>query len=254
MIRFGTKLMLLLLEVVKVAIDNALNHIEILDRIKEWGFDEVRLNQGLEIYNRAETLFRKKKITYAEQYAVSDRLREKIDELYNYYMKFVKLVRKKFKRDKNAQLKLGIVGRRSKSLMGFIQECKQFFEVIMNDQEIFNAVTIFNITVEKMQHGLDLAAGIEGENEYQEAKKSEAQDMTTQRNLAFQELYDYWSELKQAAVNSCEDRPQLLEMMKIIAYTEGYKKIRNNANTEEEVPQTEEPQAEEPQPAEGQTQ
>ena len=67
--RRKTRAMAHRLVMTKLAIKNAMTDKQLKETLKELGFDEAKLQEGLEIYNRAEFLFQDQKRKYADQYA-----------------------------------------------------------------------------------------------------------------------------------------------------------------------------------------
>jgi hypothetical protein len=213
-----------LLRAVLLAISVALKDDEIKSRIIKYGYNDTVLNEGLTLCKKAESLFLARNVLFGEQYTLSANLRKKLENLYHYYMKYVKLVRKTLKRDPNALEILGLNSQRPKSMIGLIEKSKQFFQQLLQNQDIYNRIKKFTISQDTLNEGQRLIDEVEQDKEYQALKISEAQDTTVQRNETFQSLFDWWSEFKQAAINACEDRPQILERMGIVAHAEGYKK------------------------------
>jgi cold shock CspA family protein len=222
--RYTIKFMEWLLRAVFLALRAALKDDEIKSRIAKYGYNETVLNEGLTLCKKAETLYLSRNVLFGEQYTLSANLRKKLDNLYHYYMKYVKLIRKTLKRDPNALTILGLNTQRPKTMMGLIEKAKQFFQQLLENQDIYNRIKKFTITQETLDEGQRLIDEVEQDKEYQALKISQAQDTTVQRNTTFESLYTWWTEFKQAAINACEDRPQILERMGIVAHADGYKK------------------------------
>lgn len=230
--RYTIKFMEWLLRAVFLALKVALKDDEIKSRIIKYGYNETVLNEGLALCIQAESLFLARNVLFGEQYTLSANLREKLENLYHYYMKYVKLVRRTLRRDPNALTILGLNTQRPKTMMGLIEKSKQFFQQLLANQGIYDRIKKFTITQDTLNEGQRLIDEVEQDKEYQALKISEAQDTTVKRNETFQALFDWWLEFKQAAVNSCEDRMQILERMGIVAHAEGYKKPPKNEPTD----------------------
>lgn len=228
------KLMRFLLKNVKNAIDNIRRNEELRTRVAEFGFDEAGLVRGEEIRTRAKNLYKKQTSVYGDQYIKSARVRDMVTDLRKYYMRYAKLARRRLKRDKTLMTTLGLNRKWERTLTALFDRCDVFFTTITEKQEILDRVSNLGITVETMEAGLAKIALLEDEEEVQESLKSDAQDTTESRNIVFQELYDYYSELRQGVKNGTEDRPQLREAAGIKAYSDGYLRSKRKKKQDEE--------------------
>jgi hypothetical protein len=217
----------------RVAIENAQTNEEIKGFIINYGYDDERLQEGLELLKTADDLYQAQKSKRGEQITVSNQLQEKFDHAYNLYIGYVKLARLVLKDDPGAITTLGLVGERKRTFPGFIAQAKQFYLNAMNNEEIFEKIKKFAITKEKLQAGLDLLSEIEKTDSFQESKKGASQDATLLRNTAFKKLMQWMSEFTQASRIALASRPQLLETLGILARSEGYKRKSKNENEEE---------------------
>jgi len=64
----------------KMALTNALAQEDIKEALSELGFTEARLNEGLALYQAADTLYQKQKREYTDQYLASEALQQAWDE------------------------------------------------------------------------------------------------------------------------------------------------------------------------------
>ena len=60
----------------KMALTNALAQEDIKEALAELGFTEARLNEGLALYQAADTLYQKQKREYTDQYLASEALQQ----------------------------------------------------------------------------------------------------------------------------------------------------------------------------------
>lgn len=232
-----------LLEAVQVAINNSREIEELKVRIAIYGFNDERINEGETLYNSADKILREHKIVKAEQHKQTKIVNQKIKELVRYYMKYAKLVRRRLRKEKAFLEILGLSGGLKETFPLQLIQIKQFFENIVANTEIFTLVQNFNVTQEVVDEGNRLIAEAEKANDKQEELKGRAQDLTVQRENVFSQLSEWYGDFKQAAINGCEDRPQLLEQLKIRAYSEGYLKWRRKQSSTTEPEPAQEPAA-----------
>lgn len=223
-----------LLEAVQVAINNSREIEELKVRIVVFGFDDVRINQGETLYTSGDKILREHKIVKAEQHKQTNIVNKLMKDLLRYFMKYSKLVRRRLKNEKALLEILGLSGGLKETFPLQLIQIKQFFENVVLNAEIFALVQNFNITQAVVDQGNTKIANVEKANDKQEELKVKAQDLTVQKEKVFSQILEWYGEFKQAAINGCEDRPQLLEKLKIKAYSEGYlKRKRKKASTTE---------------------
>ena len=147
-----------------------------------------------------------------------------IDEVFAYYWDYASMVKIRFRKDKQTLKLLGLIGKRVKSVMGLIVQVKQFFQGLMDNPDILALAAADGITQQVIDDGMAKLDTLESENEIQEALKGDAQTTTQRRNLAFEDLYDYYKLLKNAADREFIDEPQLKEKLEIKTYSPDYVK------------------------------
>ena len=155
----------------RIALNNALQYPELKDRLLEFGVDENRIQEGLNLRAEAEKLLDNKTFKYGEQIGLTAELNNKIDNAYKRYMNFLKLARFSVKDNIEYQRSLGTIGPRLMSLSGWMRQARQFYENAINNDDILQLLSRFSITKEKLQEGLDLLPEIEALDNEQESKK-----------------------------------------------------------------------------------
>jgi len=226
------KLMETLLKRARRAITNALATLDIKEKVLKFGYNDEKLNAGLALYKKAQSLYIARRTKWGLQLAATKNMVDMIDAVYVYYMEYAKLVRKRLKRNKEALTILGLTGRRLSSLSGLLTQAMLFFQNLKDNQELFAQVTDLGITPEVLQVGLDKLAALEGEDEFHESVKGEAQDLTVERNKIFTELNDWMSEFETACRSALKDTPQRLEILGFLEYSEGYKPASSSPEDE----------------------
>ena len=246
-----------LIETVRVAIRNLFRFPELKDRLLRFGFTDEKLTEGLTKADNAESLYIGRRTKFGLQLIATKRLIDMIDEVFAYYWDYASMVKIRLGKDKQSLELLGLRGKRLKTLMGLLLQARQFFQALIDNPDILAFVADQGITQQIIDDGLAKLDTLESENEFQEAAKGEAQNTTQRRNLAFEDLYDYWLLLKTAADREFVDEPQLKEKLGIIEYTPGYKKKKKTEEptepTQTDPTQPVEQTAETPQEQPGET-
>lgn len=237
--KFSRQELITILNEVRIGIRNSLKHNQVKDRIINQGYDDANFAAADANYQEAEIKFMEKDKAYAEKLNATRAFRKILKKGWKYYIKMVKLFRRAFLYDPETMEALGLYGKRVKARGAWIIQAKEFFNTAKTNEDIFNKMTRFAVTQEKLQKGLDFLTDIETSDEFKNYAKGEAERSTFFRNKVFTVVYRWLVEFKQACLNEFEDDPQILEMIGIPALTEGYKR-----NKKEPVPEetTEQPQ------------
>ncbi len=140
------------------------------------------------------------------------------------FLTFMQMVKRVHKSDVQIMKTLGLTGKRLKSLEGFIQQSTQFYENAINDDTIFAKIEALVGTKENLQAGFDLVAECISLNKEQEDLKGKAQKATEKRNKNVKELHNYVANFTIACRSTFKEEPQILEQLKIKAYSKNYKK------------------------------
>ncbi|MCP5102098.1 MAG: hypothetical protein GY950_01900 [bacterium] len=213
-----------LFERAEVGLANAKKDPYILKRISQYGFDDVRLGVGTALLKTARADVQRQLKLYAGQQTVTEKLRKKRLEAGGVYMSFVKMVRRSFKGDVQVIQLLGLKGLRFRTLGGLIEQGTQFYENAINNDEVFAKIQSVVGTKENLQAGWNLIKECAELNRKQENAKGKAQNATEQRDKNIRALRIYMANFTTACRAALKESPQLLEKLKIKAYSKGYKK------------------------------
>lgn len=212
----STKLIEELVGKTRVGFRNAKRIDEIKQEILGYGFDDVRIQSGIDMGKSITKLTGEQKELYGNQYIATQKVKERLEKEQLYYMDIRKLARKTFKYNKEVQKKLGIDVELETNLESFMVQGRLLYEGALNDPEILAGLGKFNITAEKLQAGLDGLAGLEQLDEEQEELKGAAQRATKLRDDLYHQLLDLWGEFVQVCQIALRDKPQLREKLGLL--------------------------------------
>jgi hypothetical protein len=223
----------------KVGFGNAKEHLEIREKILDFGYDEVRLDSLVDLNGRLDSKYHDQQTKRGEQLVATRNLLLKLREERRRYRNFRSLISRAIrgeKYEKHAQL-LGIDEGIRKSLEGFIKQARQLYVNAAADTEIMGLLTKFGITAEKLQEALTELDELNRLNKIQESKKGLAQIAREERDKLYKELRTAWVDFKQVCHIAFQDDPQYKEILGIVAPSEGY--VRKKATEPEpENPET----------------
>lgn len=225
----------------RVAITNAMEDEEIKEKILEYGYDDARLQEGKELYIQLDQKYQDQQHKRGEQIETSSRLRRKLNQERNRYMVYRKLAKKVLINEEDVGMReiLGINGEARTSMDGVLKEGRQFYEGILNNEQIMAKLARYALTQEKLQELLSGLDELKQLDEEQESKKGEAQKATKDRNQIFKKLNLWMGGFVIACKDALKDDDQTLEKMGIKAYSEYYKKESKKEAAQEKKEETE---------------
>lgn len=236
-----------LFERARVGITVAGRNEYIKSSILPFGIDEARLAYGQTLLDDARDKVKTQQDMYAIQKGLTDNLVKKKREAKTRSMLFAKNLKRELRGDIHALDKLGLNSRRLSSFDGFIEQSRQMYSNAINDTEIFARIQPVVGTVENLQAGWDLVNEVEELNTDQEEAKGAAQRATVEKDEAIAALAKYMYYFTDACRIALGDKPQLLEKLKIRAYSKNYLKRKAAASEE---PPVEDPPTQDPPPGE----
>ncbi len=232
----------ILMRLARVAISNAMDHVEIKEKILEYGYNDARLQEGKELFTQLSQKYQDQQHKRGEQIEASNRVRRKLNQEKKRYMVYRKLAKKVLfsEEDEGMRKILGIDGEARNNMDGVLKEGRQFYEGIVNNEQIMAKLARFALTKEKLQellNGLDELMQLDKE---QESIKGAAQKATKDRNEIFKKLNLWMGGFVIACRDALKDDDQILEKMGIKAYSEDYKRRGKKKEDKEEQEEAQE--------------
>jgi hypothetical protein len=199
----------------QVAISNAIEDEQIRTEMEKYGYNEAKMNVGKKLYEETEELQKKQKMEYGEQYEATKAVEEAWDKANKVYMKAIKVARVAMKNNYKAQEGLGLGGRRKKSVTGWINQSKLFYDNLLQRPDLLAEMDEFRFNAEKLNKDRTLVEVVEQEYKKQRIETGEAQDATKARDAKLDELDEWISDFKAIAHVALEEHPQRLEKLGI---------------------------------------
>jgi hypothetical protein len=197
-------------------ISGALNNLEILKKLAAFNYTAERINGGKALLEKVNQLMIAQVKKYGKQYAATDAQEKFLESAYSSYMVTVKTARIAFKKHLDILAGLGITGKRSRSLSGWLRRAKILYTNLFEMPDALDMMINFGYTAERLQKELQDIEEVEKLHIEQLSGKSEAQQATQQRDEAFDELCDWYSDFRGVARIALYDDPQLLEALGIV--------------------------------------
>ena len=205
---------------IKLAISNSLSDQQILQALIIFGYDEVKINKGLQICNEAENLVQINAKEYGEQYQAMDDFQESKLIADRAYINSLKIARIAFSDNTEAMKSLYLLGSRKRTFSGWLTQTKTFYANLISNDDYIAAMQNFGYSTEKLQAEQALVSLAETKNFSYNKEKGEAQQSTENRDEKIDELIDWFRSFLEIARIAFEDNPQLLEKLGIVVKSE----------------------------------
>ncbi len=207
-----------LLNTWKIALQNAQTQPEIATQIAKFGYDTIKLEEGVNLYNQtwqSWTSKQKEDDQTLEAYDAFITTKDQLIQLYKLHRRKAKV---KFKRQNIVLNKLRIDEPTPRTYSKILVAIKKFYtelESVENDT-IKSDFLIYNVTEDELLNAKNLINAWEISRSDYLKEKAESQDATKLKNNAIRTMaewmYDFYSIAKVALTN----RPQLLESIGVI--------------------------------------
>jgi hypothetical protein len=203
-----------------VSLENASSNAEILGYLTQYGYDAARMGEGATLLQAAQQLQQKQKTEYGDQYAATATLEQVWEAADREYMRLVKLARLAFETNVAVSTKLGIAGRRHRTVSGWLAQAKQFYSNALADPAVITGLGQYAITAQRLQDGQALVQQVDAAYLSQQKEKGEAQQATKDRDAAFERLDEWLTNFISVARIALEDKPQLIEALGVLVLSQ----------------------------------
>jgi hypothetical protein len=198
-----------------LVIVNAKGHKVISEAIARYNYDEVRLNEGLEMHNGAYKLHRQRQSALGAQYLATEVFHKKLKACQKQYTEHLALARLALGHDPSAVQMLVLKGQRKRTIVGWMEDTRQFYTNALAEPKVIDALSRYNVSREDIEQGRTLLEELEEAAADQERKKGLAQKATKDRNAALKKLEKWVAELIKICRIALGKKSQLLESLDI---------------------------------------
>lgn len=202
-----------LLNEAETALRNALSDQTLLDALGELGYDEATLQEGQSLLEAAQDAQQTMTVEYSEQYEATEALEAAYETAHSTYVRHLEVARIALKDERGAAEALKLRGRRKRTISGWLEQARTFYDNALANQDVLDALAGFNVTSEELTDGQAQVEAVAEANSMQEQEKGDAQDATHARDAAVDALDEWMSDFYAIARIALEDRPQQLEKL-----------------------------------------
>jgi hypothetical protein len=205
------------------SISGVLNHSEIQEKLNFFGYDATKLAEGQAKLDNVMELTARQIDLYGDQYGATDVFGKSWEQAYSDYMVVVKIMRVAFKNDIDSLKSYLATGARRRSLSGWLADARITYGNLLNNPDSLLILSGYGIARRRITEGLRQVEEIQQLHTKQLEKKGEAQQATLERDKAFDDLTNWYSDFRAVARIALYERPQLIEALGIVLPTTKFK-------------------------------
>jgi len=200
----------------RTAVENAKSDPVILAALTRYGYDAVRLDEGLGLVNGAEALHNTQKREYGEQFEATAAVKEAYETANREYGITLKLARVAFRTDVKAQQALALNGMRKRSIAGWLDQAVQFYTNLLADDALVAELSRFAYDAPRLEAEQTLVRQVAEAHAAQARETGEAQAATKARDAALDALDEWMYTFYEVAKAALEEDVQLLEKIGLV--------------------------------------
>ncbi len=205
-----------LLRACSARINNTINDATILNYVSLFGYTSERMEQGKQLLNAGESLCIKFEKEHGEVAGAYDTRNQKQETADKHYQQIKAICNVALKNDKTATIALLLNKKTPRTLSGWLNHTRSFYNNLLSNQSWIDALALFNINAETINQGLQSIKEVEQYADVILREKGDAQQATKDRDAAIDELAEWVSDYESIAKLALVDKPQLLEKLGIV--------------------------------------
>jgi hypothetical protein len=197
----------------RLAITNTLADADVLAAMTRFGYDAAKIQAGQALFDEAQRLVHHQKAAYGQQYRATAEVKAARQAADRAYKRALKISRIAFAGNHQAQLALGLTGRRQQSLAGWLQQAATFYDNLLAQPELLAGMATFGYSQPQLESEQALVAAVSAATHRQAARKGAAQAATQRRDAQLAALEGWLADFKVVAHIALEDQAQRLEQL-----------------------------------------
>lgn len=204
-------------------IQNTKNDSEILSKVAEFGYTLEKILEGEQLLRKAEELNRISISKKGDKEHFSDGFNKIYKEAKNVYYNFRKIAKAIFLKEKGKLEQLGLNDKVPQGYAGFISKCNILFDNSLSDEEIKNKLAEYGYDENRITKEREKINQLIEIYLKRESAKGDAQQLTVEKNKAFEELYRWISQYIKIARIALSDNRETIEKLGIKIKPKGRK-------------------------------
>ena len=191
------------------------NNTEIREKLNAYGYTSERIAEGKRLLEVVTHMMTTHVEEYSNQYIATSEFAKLWKSVYANYMITLKVLRVVFTDQPEMLQRFNAIGKRNRSLSGWLRDAIIMYTNVLNSQETLNTLAEFGYSFEKLNKEFQAVTEVEQLHTKQLNEKGIAQQATLDRDAAFDDLCKWYSKFRAIARIALYERPQLLEALGI---------------------------------------
>jgi hypothetical protein len=192
------------------------NNPEIQERMSRYGYTPERVAEGQVKLGNVKRLTASHAEEYSEQFVATGKLGKSWANTYGKYMITLKVVRVAFHREPGKLQDFHATGKRHRSLSGWLNDARILYTNLQETPGALETMMQYGYTDKRLQEEQQQVEEVAQLHSLQLEETGAAQQSTQDRDRAFDELCDWYSDFRAIARVALYDKPQLLEGLGIV--------------------------------------
>ena len=221
------KYLLEILEVSRKAFEHTLEKPDVIEKVKNYGFDAERLKAGLELNRKTDELYREKKAAKGQKASKYLNVSGQMQKSYDSFIMDRRILKRAYSKEPEILNELLLNIRIPDAFLDRVKFMKAFFEIFQKKENLLAKVSRYGLSSEKIAASLEKITQIEKDAIDKSTLIMEVEKATQDRDKAFKELNQEWQVYKNILIAVFGPANQELEEFGIIVPEQGlYKKKR----------------------------
>ena len=219
----------------RLTLNNIKNFEDIGSRVANRGFTTEQIDEILSLHQESLEKLDSYKAELAEQIGLTDYLKEKEKETYDFYIECVEIARLAFEERTGIMRLLGLTGKRGLAFTKWTGQALRFYKEALNREDLLQDLLIYNLSKENLENGQKMVEELLDTKYKQEEQKGKVQAAFNERNKVYKLFRKPMRQLRKILRIEYKKEPQQLERLGIRAYSDGYVKAATRRKNEEKL-------------------
>ncbi|MCG8570212.1 MAG: hypothetical protein MJB14_08740 [Spirochaetes bacterium] len=194
----------------RLVITNVLKDDDAFFSMEEFGYDYDRIAQGKDLYDTAHQLYLKLENNYPEDIEAADVFQELWEKAFEEYLFFLRIVRIAIRKKDNILYNFYVP--QKKSFSGWVEQAGNFYQYLLEDENILNQLINYKVTKDKLLTGQELLKQAkESWLKMTHQNDKQYQKILTERDQTIDQLAEWMHDFVGILKIALEKKPKLLE-------------------------------------------
>jgi hypothetical protein len=195
----------------RLALGNAKADAVVMAAFAPYGFDEAKLDEGLQLLNELESAAQAQKVEYGEQLQATETFYDTWKTTQKKYNIAVAIARIEFDEDAAAQTALQLGGRRKRAVAGWVSQATAFYQGLLDNAAWLAKMAGYDDA--RVQAELTLVSQLGELDRQQEKETGESRAATKARDDKYDVCNGWWSRYLAYAGAALVDEPVKLKLV-----------------------------------------